>query len=394
MRVGAVGGVVLLLVAALMALLRGGEWSRFMYAYLTAYAFYLSLSLGGLFFVLITHVAHAGATVVVRRLGELVAANVGLLGLLGVPILVGAWTGHVYEWAHPAPDDKVLIGKAIYLNLPFFTARWVIYFVAWIGLAGFYLRTSRLQDDTGDAELTLRMQKLAPAGLILYALTVTFASFDLLKTLSPHWFSTMFGVYYFTGGVVGFYAAQTLLMRWVQSKGVATGAIHVHHYHDAGKMTFAFVVFWAYIAYSQYMLIWYAAIPEETSWYIARGASTRPDDVNAWSFVLLGLLFGHFVLPFLGMMTRSVKRKRNLLCAWAVWLGAMHYVDLLWVTRPSLGDPTPPAPVSATEVVQWALCLAGLGGIYLAGLAKLAGTKPLIPVKDPRLGESLAFENL
>jgi hypothetical protein len=386
-------GVVMLIAAALLTL-AGGDWTRFMFAYTTAFAFWLSLSLGGLFFVLITHVAHTGATVVVRRLGELVAANMGVLAVLAVPILAAAWTGTVYEWADPAPDDKVVAGKALYLNLPFFTIRWLFYFAVWIGLGLFYLRTSRRQDETGDPDLTLKMQKMAPAGLLLFGLTLTFASFDLLKSLSPHWFSTMFGVYYFAGCVVGFYSVKALLMRWIQSKGVATDAIRASHYHDTGKMMFAFVVFWAYIAYSQFMLIWYATIPEETVWYIAHGATTREHDVTVWSYVLLVLLFGHFVLPFLGMINRDVKRRRNLLCAWAVWLLVMHYLDLLWLTRPSLAYHEHPLPITTIEVIQWPLCLLGMGGIWLGMLAKLAADKSLLPVKDPRLGESLAFENL
>lgn len=392
---GAITGVLMLAVAAGLASVGGeGGWTRLGYAYITAFAFYLSLSLGGLFFALITHVAHTGSTVVVRRIGEIVAANMWILAAMVVPIIVAAWGGHLYEWAHAPADDVVLAGKAMYLNLPFFTVRWVIYFAVWIGLSGFYLRTSRRQDVTGDAALTLVMQKWSPPGLILLAFTLTFASFDLLQSLSPHWFSTMFGVYYFAGCVVGFYAAQTLLIRWMQSKGIATSAIHAHHYHDSGKMMFAFVVFWAYIAYSQYMLIWYANLPEETVWYIAHGASTRAADVNVWSYVLLALLFGHFVLPFLGMITRSAKRKRSLLCAWAVWLLAMHYLDLLWVTRPMLAEHTHVLPITGIEVVQWIACLLGMGGLYVAGLARLAGDKPLIPVNDPRLGESLAFENI
>ncbi len=395
MGMGAIVGIVSLAIAIGVSFVsEENAGARFWFAYLTAFAFWLSISLGGLFFVLITHVAHTGATVVVRRLGELVAANVIILALFAVPILYAAWTTHLYEWTHPPEGDYVVAGKAAYLNLPFFTARWIVYFLVWIGLGLFYLRTSRLQDDTGDAALTLRMQKLAPVGLLLFAVTGTFASFDLIKSLTPHWFSTMFGVYYFAGAVVGFYATQTLLMRWMQGKGVAPSAINHNHYHDAGKMLFAFVVFWAYIAYSQYMLIWYASIPEETAWFVQHGASTDPRHVSIWSYVIIGLLFGHFIIPLLGMMSRSVKRKRNLLCAWAVWLLVMHYIDLLWVVRPSLADHGDVLPVESLEVVQWIGCALGMGGIWIATLAWLAGAKPLIPVKDPRLSESLAFENI
>ena len=388
-RVGAIGlGVVGAGVLALTWAVRGQDGTdRFLHAYLISFAMLLSLSLGGMFFVLVNHACRSGASVVVRRIGELVAANMVVLATASVPMLLGA--GRVYHrWAGPEAVDPVIVGKSLYLNMPMFAARWAVYFVVWIGLGGMYLRLSRRQDRSSDPKLTLTMQKYSPLGLVLFAVTLTLASFDLLKSLDPHWFSTIFGVYYFAGAVVGFYAMQVLICVGLQSVGVLRQSVSTEHYHDMGKMMFAFVVFWAYVAYSQYMLYWYGNIPEETAWFIHRGASTAAADRGPWTAVVIVLLLGHFVIPFVGLLSRAVKRRPVLLAMWAVWLLVMHWVDLWWMIMPAYsGDRV---MIGLPEIG----CLVGLSCVYVAGLAMLAGNKPLAPTGDPRLGESLAFENI
>ncbi len=355
-------------------------WNRFFHSYLASYTFYLSLSLGALFFVAWHHLSRAGWSVVVRRLAELMGANTILLAVLFLPILAGLET--LYPWSHTgaAGEDPLLAGKSPYLNVVFFLARGVLYFAVWSGLSYYLLSRSLKQDESGDADLTVRMERMSAPALLLLSLTVTFASFDWLMSLDAHWYSTIFGVYYFSGGMLGFFAFLILALYGLQRAGRLTQAVTVEHYHDLGKWLLAFTLFWAYIAFSQYMLIWYGNIPEETEWFLRRQG-------GGWGWVGLILIFGHFVIPFMGLLSRYPKRRKPLLAFWAAWILVMHWIDLYWLVMPEFRSPGVP--------LHWVDfgCLAGLGGLYLASLARLARGRPLVPVKDPRLGESLTFEN-
>ncbi len=268
-RLAAIVGGVGLAAAAVIGLASDHGGERFFHSFLVSFCFFLSLSLGALFFVILQHLTRSGWSVVVRRLAEGIAAN--LFWLAGMAVLVVIGMGKLYHWTHAdvVAADALLQGKSAYLNPTFFVVRMAIYFGVWVLLARFFLTSSIRQDQSGDVSLTHRMQRFSAPAMLLYGVTVTFAAFDLLMSLDPHWFSTIFGVYYFSGCVVGFFALLTLVVFAVQRSGRLTKAITVEHYHDLGKLIFAFVVFWAYIAFSQYMLIWYANIPEETAWMLA-----------------------------------------------------------------------------------------------------------------------------
>ncbi len=367
----------------------GDGLERFLHAYLTSYCYFLSISLGALFFVALQHVTRAGWSVTVRRVAELVAAAMPCLAVLFLPILVPVLlrSGSLYGWADPsgAGGDELLRHKVTYyLNPAFFTVRAVLYFVVWTWLARFFLRRSLEQDTSGDVAVTLRMERLSPLALVLFGLTLTFASIDWLMSLEPKWFSSVFGVYYFSGAAVGFLAAAILLLVLVQAAGRLTASVTAEHYHDLGKLLFAFVVFWGYMAFSQYMLLWYANIPEETTWYRARQS-------GSWGLVWWILWFGHLLIPFFGLLAREAKRRKVLLGFWAGWLLAAHWIDLYWLVMPSVdrADATG-LPLGLVE----AACLVGIGGVYLAGLAWTARNRSLVPLRDPRLQESLAFENV
>ena len=367
-----------------LALARQDHLKYFLHSYLTSYCYFLSISLGGLFFVALQHITRAGWSVTVRRVAELLAGNMFCLALLFLPIVAAVLLGNtnLYPWTDPkaVAGDELLRHKAPYLNLPFFGIRCVFYFTVWWLLGRFFLVRSVQQDYTGDPSLTLRMERLSPIAMLLFAATVSFASFDWLMSLQPQWFSTIFGVYYFSGCVVGLLAALILLVMLLQATGRLTASITAEHYHDLGKLLLAFVIFWGYIAFSQYMLIWYANIPEETAWYLVR-------QTGSWKWVTVLLLFGHLLIPFFGLLPRKAKRCKVLLGFWAVWLLVAHWIDLYWLVMPSLAPQNPPLnPIDAC-------CLIGIGGLYLAGLLWVAGDRPLVPLGDPRLGESLAFEN-
>ena len=306
----------------------------FFRSYLLSYVFVLSLALGALFFVILQHLVRAGWSVSIRRLAELVAATLPVLAILFLPLLIPVVTGMegVWEWSnrHAVEHDTtgLLAHKAAYLNVPFFIVRCAVCFAVWILLARYFVKRSIEQDTSGDVNLTLRMQWWSAPAMLLYGLTVTVFSIDMLMSLNPHWFSTIWGVYFFSGAVVGFFALLALLVVAVQRAGRLTRSITIEHYHDIGKLAFAFVVFWAYIAFSQYMLIWYANIPEETLWYQVR----QGDDW--WLGVSLLLLCGHFVAPFLALISRWPKRRRAPLVVAAVWLLLMHWLDLYYLIAP------------------------------------------------------------
>ena len=302
------------------------------------------------------------------------------MALLAIPILLGL--EHLYHWAHPgaADHDALIAAKTGFLNAQFFMIRVAVYFGIWSILAWFFYRTSKAQDHNGDPALTRRMEVLAAPGIVLFALSLNFAAFDLLMSLDPHWFSTIYGVYYFSASVLLFFAVMPKILVWLQMQGLLKNAVTVEHYHDIGKFMFAFTVFWAYIAFSQYMLIWYGNIPEETEWFLKR-------QTDGWTAISLTLLFGHFVLPFLMLISRHVKRRPRLLAVIGVYVAAMCWIDMYWLVIPEFSP-----GVARFGLLDCTVYL-GMAGVYSALLVWRLSRTTLVPERDPRLNESLAFEN-
>lgn len=359
----------------------GPSRQQFYVSYLTSYMFWLSLALGGLFFVLIQHGTRAGWSIVVRRLAENWMAILPFMGLLVAPVFIGQHD--LFHWSHdPATlaDDFILQKKISYFDNTFYLARTVIVVLVWTGLSVLLRRWSTLQDQTGDVALTHKMRWIAPLGFVFFALSTTIAAIDWMMSLDPHWYSTIFGVYYFAGTVMASGAALTLSGMAVQKSGVLKEAITTEHYHDLGKWTFAFVVFWAYIAVSQFLLIWYANIPEETIWYGHRLE-------HGWEYLTMFLPIAHFFIPFFFLMSRHIKRKKVLLAVGAAWVLFAHYVDMFWLIQPAVHKD------HFSIHIADLLTLVGLGGIAIGLFAYYTAKSPTVPVKDPRLTESLRFEN-
>lgn len=380
-----------LLVAMLVGYLMDPTFGRFFHSYLVSFSFFLSISLGAIFFVLVQHVTRAGWSVGARRMAETLGAVMPMLTALAAPIVLSVvlQNGSLYPWAThgPAGGEGHDLGafKHAWFNPFFFFLRLAIYFGTWSLMGFWYWRESVKQDTSGDTSLTGQMQRFAPAALLIYAMTLTFGTMDLLMSLDVHWFSTMFGIYYFSGCAVAIFASLIVILVLLQSRGYVTATITTEHFHDLGKFLFAFTFFWGYIAFSQYMLLWYANIPEETNWYVVRGASTvKP---NGYSPVIIILLFGHLLIPFVGVMSRHVKRRRKLLAFWAVWMLVFHWLDLYWLIMPALDGQF---HLGLIDV----LCFAGVGGIYLSTAMRIAMQHQLRPIADPRLAESLVFENM
>jgi hypothetical protein len=379
-RLPLVGGVCAGLGVAACAVLGAANPKQFFFSWLVSFLFFLSLALGALFFVLIQYASQGGWGIVVRRIGETIFATVPVMAALFVPVLLGLHD--LYAWSVPgaAEHDALLRWKAPFLNVPFFLVRAAIYFGCWSFIAVLYYRVSRQQDTTGDPALSARLRRLAGPSIIVLALTQSFASIDWIVSLSPHWYSTMFGVYFFAGAFVGFIALLSILAVAMRQAGLLETVISAEHLHDIGKFLFAFSCFWAYIAFSQFFLIWYANLPEETLWFKARLE-------GSWKAVSILLMVGHFGVPFLYLMGRAVKRRGSTLAIGGAWVLAMHFVDLYWQVMPTLH------PEGVRPSVLDAAAFLAVGGCFVATAGWLMRRQALVPLRDPRVAESLAFEN-
>ena len=379
-RIPAIGAACALLGAVACAILGPANPKQFFFSWLVSFLFFLSLALGALFFVLIQYATQGGWAIVVRRIGETVFATIPVMAALFVPLLFGLHD--LYSWSVPgaAEHDALLRWKAPFLNVPFFLIRAALYFGFWSFIALLYYRLSRGQDVTGDPRVSARLRRFAGPSIIVLALTQTFASIDWIVSLTPHWYSTMFGVYFFAGSFVGFIALLSVVAAAMRGAGLLETVITAEHLQDLGKFLFAFTAFWAYIAFSQFFLIWYANLPEETIWFKARLE-------GSWEIVSLLLMAGHFGVPFFYLMGRAVKRRGWTLAVGGTWLLAMHFVDIYWQVMPTL-HPEGVRP-SALDVAAFV----AVGGCFVAAASWLMRQQALVPVRDPRLAESLAFEN-
>jgi len=357
----------------------------FFHRYLFAFSVCLTISLGSLFFVLVQHLTKAGWSASVRRIAEILSLGTVPLAVLFLPILLSVLMGShaLFEWNDPeaVEHSSLLAGKSGYLNAGFFAMRAVVYFAVWILLTRLFVGTSLRQDVIGSPDLTSQMEGWSAPGTLAFSLTSSFAAIDWLMSLAPEWFSTIFGVYIFAGSLVSCFATMSLMVLWLKSRGFMAKAVTVEHQHDLGKLLFAFTCFWAYIAFSQYFLIWYANIPEETVWYKWR---LTP----AWAPVSVFLAVGHFVLPFVFFMSRHIKRNSYLLAFWAIWILTMHCVDLYWVIMPQLSSET------LTLSISDLTALVGVFGVWSGTIWLLAKDYPVVALSDPRLPEALAFKNL
>lgn len=401
-----IGGLVVAIVLALVrTTVADGGLNRFMFSYLQNYFFFLTIVWGALFFVMVTHLTRAGWSVTVRRIAEIMAATLWpYFALMFLPILACVWLapGVVYLWTDSVfvASHPVVAHKTPYLNATFFTIRFVAYFLAWAYLANSFYRDSLRQDETGEADISKRFEGRGAWGTLVAFLTVTFASIDLVMSLSPEWFSTMFGVYVISGSMLAFFATLWIIVYAMQSRGVLKDAVTVEHQHDIGKYIFGFIIFWAYITFCQFLLIWYGDIPEETQWFLKRFN-------GGWQWIGVLMILGHFVIPFFGTMSRHVKRNRKAMLFWSIWIVVMHWFDVAYMVLPE-GQPalfpgyesvgpdgvTISAGVFLLNLLIDLAMFVGIGGLVAAAFVGTAAGHALVPLKDPRLEESLAFHNV
>ncbi len=353
---------------------------QFFFSYLVAWVFWVSVGLGAMFFVMLSHLTGTVWGIVLRRLNEAVMASVPYLALGFIPILLGMH--HLYEWTHPevVAAHHALQTKTAYLNIPFFAVRAFIYFLVWYLVARKLYRLSLEQDHVSTIEHIAKMRKASALGMVLFALTITFAAFDWLMSLEPEWYSTIYGVYIFSGGFVAALAFMILAFSLLRRKGILNEQVTIEHYHDLAKLLLSFTIFWGYMAFSQYFLIWYANIPEETVFYLKRWE-------GSWKVFGLFLVFGNFLVPFLGLISRAAKRSLPFLQFIALWTLFAHWVDLYWNAVPVLH----PQGIQ----LSWldATLFVAFGALFLMLYWKHFSAHPLLPVGDPQLEKSIKFVN-
>ncbi len=393
-------GIVGLLATGLEMLQDGPTIKQALFSYLVAYLFALTICLGGLFFTLLQHLVGAVWSVTVRRIAEVLASILPLFAILFLPIAFGI--RHLYPWSmdvHQLPLEMaekvtdVLAKKGSYLNPTFFYLRAAFYFLCWSLLGSWVYSRSRKLDRTGDVTQLKKLRRGSAPAIILFGLTLTFAGFDWVMSLDPEWASTIFGVYMFAGAAVTSLATITGIALLLRSAGLLKSIITYEHYHDLGKLTFGFVVFWAYIAFSQYFLIWYANIPEETyffgmRWFVNNGHTFSPTQEGWWAWVAKALLLCQFVAPFWLLLSRYSKRSPLILGISTCILLVAHYLDLYWFIIPNLH-------VTGNGFHGFDITtLLGIVGIVGSLVAYRLGSAALIPVKDPFLKTSVEFENV
>lgn len=414
------------------------EPDRFAYSWLFAFFVVLTIALGSMFFVIVQFATAGAWGITTRRMSELLMSGIPVLALLFLPVIPHIDT--LYEWTHvghheeaghgdghehgdddghehgagpseslvganvahaqdghggdhgdldpfsihvhtpyeAANHHRILEHKVAFLNLPFWAGRAIFYFLVWILLSLTYFRWSTAQDESKDKALTRKMQSFAPASIILFGLTLTFAAFDWIMSLEPTWYSTIYGVYVFAGSSIGVLSLTTLILLSLRSHGILGDAVNVDHFHDLGKLLFGFCCFWAYIGFSQLMLLWYAGIPEEATYYHWRFAD------GGWATVSVLLVLGHFIFPFFFLISRVPKRRLGMLAFGCSWMLVMHVIDIYWFVMPYAQETGQFAP-------HWMdlACLVGAGGVYLTVVFFQMKRFPLIPLGDPRLPRAL-----
>lgn len=379
------GGVMTVLGIIVYAVSGLGQPSYWWGGYVLGFVYGMGLSVTLLFFVALSYLVNAGWSAAIRRIPELLSTFVLFLPIAAIPLIIGAVTGNIYEWMH-SNDAHLHHGfKGLYLNEPFFWARLVFYAVVWILMYRVIVGNSLRQDNTADLTPTRRNWKLAAPFVLLYALTITFASFDIVMTLEPHWFSTIFGVYSFAGHFVAALSLIMITMRLLDRGGYVKGIITREHYHDVGKLMFAFTIFWTYVAFSQYFIIWYGNLPEETVFFAKRLQ-------NGWEIFGWASLVVHFIIPFLFLLRQDVKRRPQLVTIGAIILLIAHAVDLSWIILPVFS-----APHGQPYHLSWALVASGSGAIVaMVGLIFIVASRAFarhsaVACNDPYLHESLEY---
>jgi hypothetical protein len=345
----------------------------FFRSYLIAFCFLLSLGAGSLAIVMLQHLVGGGWGLMLRRFLESGTRTLPLLAILSIPVLVGMYLNKLYPWTEPAEIESLGNKATLYLNAPFFTIRMVIYFGVWLILAFVLNGLSRQEDATGNPVIPIRFRMISAPGLILYAITMSFAGIDLGMSLMPHWFSTMYPPLWAFGQILTAYAFSLLAMLTFSGTSPIRERLKGTDLRDLGSLQLAFIMIWAYLSFSQFLLIWTGNLKEEVPYFLSRL-------YDGWELVAIALLLLHFVLPFMLLLNSPIKRNPRTLATVAALILVMRFVDMFWVLAPSFYSDSPPL------LALWSLLtVVGLGGIWLAFFLRQLQQMPLLPTHDYRL---------
>jgi len=357
--------------AALLAVLGFRDPAQFFRSYLTGYVFWIGLPLGSLGLLMLHHLTGGGWGFAIRRMCEASTRTFLLMAVLFLPVALGIV--RIYPWAQPGwAAESHSAFKAAYLSQGFFLGRAVFYFATWILMGRLLSRWSLKEDGRRDAEMHRRMENLSAPGLLLYGFTATFASVDWVMSLEPHWFSTLFGMIFIIVQVLSAMAFSILVARRLSGSGPLAAVASPSRFHDLGTLLFAFVMLWAYLSFSQFLIIWSGNLKEEIPWYVSRAT-------GGWAGVALFLIMFHFALPFLLLLNRPLKRRRHALAIVAAAMLLLSMLDVYWLVVPAFFPQAPrihPADLAA---------LASIGGFWLWAFAGQLRGKPLVPAGDSRL---------
>ena len=397
--------VLFMIISLVLGSMHGDHWKRFLHAYVIGWTYIFSISLGMLWIILVHYLVRGRWLTAVRRIAEAMAMAFPLIFIAGLGFIIPVLAGYqdLYYWAHPDGRNPLLnpaiAHKLGWLDPTFFAVRYVIYGVVFSGTAAYFSKKSREQDESGDPKLTDTMRVASAPAMILFGFATCFIAWDVLMSFAPRWYSTIYGVNFWGSACVGGMAALGLFVLGIQRSGRLVHSITPEHYHDIGKWMFAFTFFWAYTAFSQFMLQWYGNMPEETVWYKYRL-------FGEWQWVSIAMLVGFWAFPFVFLMSRWTKRIVPSLVFFCVWQLVFHWLDIYWnvmpqydwqtsfhgdakfVAGPLMGNPAfHHVGFTPLDITVWiSLC-----GLLLAGIGRnLKGN--LIPTKDPTLGLSLAHE--
>lgn len=343
------------------------------------FAFLTSIALGSLFLIALEYLTGAVWGVIYRRFVEASAGLVFIIPLIAIPILINI--GHIFHWAEailqPELSDHLLDHKRPYLNITFFIIRNILFFVIWILFYLKFISNSRKQDVSKDQLLTKKNITLSAIFLPFFAITITLTAIDWLMSLEPHWFSTIFGVYYFSGSVLAALALATFFIIFFYERNYFPFELNDDHFYSLGALLFAFTNFWAYIAFSQFLLIWYANLPEENFWFFTRWE-------NGWIFISLGLILIRFVVPYFALLSQPSKSNVKRLKIISLWILFAHLFDLYWLVMPELDKGVTFSFYEIASIVT-------IIGIVLLSFSYFIEKSNLIPIGDPKLKRSIEF---
>lgn len=352
------------------------QQDRLWSSYLVSFFYFSCLALGGLFFAAVNNLSNAGWSVSIRRLSEGMTSFMPVI-LVGGLILVAGFK-YLYPWtnAELVDSDPLIQAKTAYLNTGFFILRLVVFCAGWFFFRYMIVGNSLKQDQTGDEQLTHKNVSYSIAFVLFFAISFSLFSVDLIMSLMPTWYSTIFGIYCFAGLFQASLAVLAILIVYLRRQGFVKGYITIEHQHDVVKFLKGFTVFWAYIAFSQFMLIWYANIPEETEYYIIRSQ-------NGWMGISVLLLIFRFIVPFVALLPRGLKRNDSHVILVSSLVLIMQYVDIYWMVYPSFNE-------GHLVFGFWEIGLfLGFAGVFMATLFGFFKKNSLVAIKDPRMSEAL-----